>query len=654
MQLSLQESTPPQTLDLASAANGQMNRRTRAGGLRIAVLVLILASGSLVNAVANNANRQTPGNTWRIPALPRAQSVWLAGPWSLAQALNAQRLSSPPLNALDFILDDATLKRHRKFAEYSGDLSGRWIGVASFLAYQYPADFWNLPDAISDLSLCQKPDGHFGVEQQFAKLERSRDMPLLWGNGRMLVGLVEVYEQTGDHQALEMAQRLGNYFIATDPIFNREENIRKIGGSYADGFVTCYFSCIEGLADLGGATGNQRFTEQAERIANLAVVSTNFDGLHSHGRLCAVRGFAELYAVTGKPCWLEAAERDWGIFSARYLLPTGGVKESLAPECRRDEGCAEADWLRLNLSLWRLTGEARFLDAAERSLRNHFLYQEFANGGAGHRFLDLIGGQPVAFSGLSEEAWWCCGAHWGRALADVQRCIVVGDSSRLFINLAVDCDATVAGPGGDWKVAVRTVGQRVNLALKAPRKLSATVEIHRPFWATNSQVAVPAGLQVQGTERAWRVAGAWHGIQTLTVTLPEELRAENGSDDSGVLFSGHDLLVLSDSSAGSWLTAAQSPARRPLVLWSPAAKPADGNWWLPVSLAPDPDPSRPEQWRLMEFDTLRSQAAIPDHRFAWFSFRPRQVDAQRLSVLVNTLSSPPPPAPEHPYPATVP
>ena len=134
--------------------------------------------------------------------------------------------------------------------------------------------------------------------------------------------------------ALALAKRLGDYFVATDPVYDKAENIRSVGGSYADGFVTCYFSCIEGLVGLGRVTKDQRYLDEAKRIAGLAATVTNFDGLHSHGRLCAVRGFADLYALTGEQRWRDAAERDWQIFASRYLLPTGGVKEMLEDKVR--------------------------------------------------------------------------------------------------------------------------------------------------------------------------------------------------------------------------------------------------------------------------------------------------------------------------------
>src|SRR5439155_21430372 len=132
----------------------------------------------------------------------------------------------------------------------------------------------------------------FGADQQLPQIERKRDMPILWGNGRLLIGLVEVYERTGEQSALAAAKKLGDYFVATDAIYDRPENLKSIGGTYADGFATCYFSCIEGMAGLARVTRDPRYSTEATRIAELALSVDNFDGLHTHGRLCAARGSA--------------------------------------------------------------------------------------------------------------------------------------------------------------------------------------------------------------------------------------------------------------------------------------------------------------------------------------------------------------------------
>jgi DUF1680 family protein len=581
--------------------------------------------------------------SWDPPSLPPPDAARLAGPWAAAQALNAERLGAAPLDQTEFILDDVALKQHRKFAEYSGDISGRWIGAAAFLAPQFPKAFAGFPAVMAGFPRYQKSDGHFGADQRLPAIERGRDMPILWGNGRLLIGLVEVYDRTSDPSALTLAKRLGDYFVATDPVYDKADNIRNVGGGYADGFVTCYFSCIEGLVGLGRVTKDPRYLDEAKRIAGLAATVTNFDGIHSHGRLCAVRGFADLYALTGEPRWCEAAERDWHIFADRHLLPTGGVKEMLEPKCDRDEGCAEADWLRLNLSLWRLTGEGRYLDAAERSLKNHFIYQQFPNGGAGHRLLHQVDGQPVAFKGLSEEAWWCCGEHWARAMVDVARSAVTSSPRGLFINLAIDCDTTLAGPGGAWKAALRETTDGFSIRLEPAKAVKAEVRIHRfevrSPGTQDGSVEVPAGLNVRTERDTWVIRGTWRGSQELRVHLPIALRVETAADGSGILLRGHDILAAHGGPANAWLTD-HLPSVRPVVLWSSALPATDGRIVVPASLAPDADPDRPEQWHPLELAPLRVQGAARQSQVAWFSFQPRPAKPERIAALLANRRQP--------------
>ena len=395
------------------------------------------------------------------------------------------------MDSRDFILADVSLKQERAFTDYSGDISGRWIGVAAFLAPQYPQPLAALPALVDRIPAFQKADGHFGAEQRLPKIKGDRDMPILWGNGRLLIGLMEVYQRSGNRKALQTARRLGDYLVATDSVYDKAENIRAVGGDYGHSLATCYFQCIEGLVALGRATGENRYLDEARRIAELAASVDRFDGFHSHARLTTDRGLADLYAASGEARWLEAARRDWKIFMERYRLPTGGVKERLSPDCGIDEGCSEADWLRLNLALGGLTGEGRYWDEAQRALDGHFLYNQFANGGAGHRQFHQIDGRPVAFHGLFREAWWCCSEHWARATVDIACLAVTSGRQGPCVNLAVDCEGTVAGPGGKWKVVLRETEDGLRIVLTSPAPREATLRIHRPGWARSARGSMP-------------------------------------------------------------------------------------------------------------------------------------------------------------------
>ena len=92
-----------------------------------------------------------------------------------------------------------------------------------------------------------------------------------------------------------------------------------------------------------------------------------------------------LYEATGQAAYLNRVlDHQRQAWDGGFVWPTGGVGERFRVASSTDEGCSEADWLRLNLDLWRVTGEARFLEAADRLLCNHYEMNRTANGGFGH------------------------------------------------------------------------------------------------------------------------------------------------------------------------------------------------------------------------------------------------------------------------------
>jgi DUF1680 family protein len=294
------------------------------------------------------------------------------------------------------------------------------------------------------------------------------------------------------------------------------------------------------------------------------------------------------------------------------------------------------DWLRLNLSLWRLTGEPRYLDEAERCLKGHFMFQQFANGGAGHRLFYQIDGQPVAFKGLREEAWWCCGEHWARAMVDVARLVVTGSQQGPCVNLAIDCESVVAGPGGKWNVTLRETEDGLRIVAKSPAATKSTLRIHRPQWAKDgARLDIPAGLSLRDTEAAWLVEGTWDGSQEITVHLPTALRSESTPGEAGVLLRGHDLLAAHRVPANNWLMERLATAR-PVVLWAAALPTQDGRIVVPASDAEDADPNQPAQWKLLELAPLRALTGQP-HEAAWFSFRLQPATIEQIRALTAKI-----------------
>ena len=104
--------------------------------------------------------------------------------------LDRVRHGGPPAYTDAFLLADAVPKHERRFTEFSGDVSGRYIGALASVAQQGDRAFPELERVVAELVLLQKPDGHFGDPFSTGAVTRS-DMALLWGNGRLLIGLLE-------------------------------------------------------------------------------------------------------------------------------------------------------------------------------------------------------------------------------------------------------------------------------------------------------------------------------------------------------------------------------------------------------------------------------------------------------------------------------
>ena len=337
-----------------------------------------------------------------------------AGDWTTRFNLTANRIRSggPPVLNDEFLLADAVPQHTRRFTEFSGDVSGRYIGAMAMVAQHTGATDAALDRVVTKVLACQKPDGHFGDPMSTEGKVTAADMALLWGNGRMLIGLLEYYNGSKRADVLAASRRLADFFIGVAPALNSEAVRKEFNGEkFAVGYI-CWTHILEGAVELYRIGRDERYLKLARE---LAARTDRHPSQHSHGFLTSVRGVVALYRLTGERGYLEQAEREWqGVIDSGNLAQSGAVPEMFAPAAKRDEGCSEADWLRLSLDLWRATRSPKYLDAAERAMFNEFAYNQFHTGDFGHHEFNEDG-----YSEHFAHAWWCCTFHAMRAMVDL-------------------------------------------------------------------------------------------------------------------------------------------------------------------------------------------------------------------------------------------
>ncbi len=398
----------------------------------------------------------------------------------------------------------------RIFTNYSGDISGRFLELAALTSPRGRHTPPTLDRVIAAVPGCQKADGHFGVAVDLSKplAKGSAPIPMLWGNARLLVGLVACGQKFHDAKLLAAARRLGDFYVTSDRDLCSPQRLAdyRSSGTYGNGYTCCYFPAIEGLAMLYRATKDGRYLNQAERMADWFQA---FDALpidHSHGNLCAWRGILMLYEITGKRGYLDRAKAKWEAAMARgFVWPIGGVGEHWYVSYSCDEGCSESDWLRFNLDLWRFTGNVRYLDVSERLLWNQYLANQSRNGGYGALHFDADSTGPIATRGKPEEWPWCCSFHGPLGLHFLKAYLAAGADRGIWVNFPVDFGAPIHAAGCLWQVTVHSkprFGEGVSsveielVPQAGVASAPTTLRIRKPGWATQATAVDQSGTAV--------------------------------------------------------------------------------------------------------------------------------------------------------------
>lgn len=432
------------------------------------------------------------------------------------------RLAHPrtvPHFTLDFILADVDLnpQRPRRFDNFSGDLSGRYVEAMSlFPTRETSVDLHQL---VQQLIGYQREDGRFGRDDLVFEADQIADqhMALLWGNGRLLVGLTTYFLHHGNDDVLKAAQRLGDFLVQTYEACARPDVAQRLEGLGAFGFI-CFTQLNEGLVLLTRCTGEAHYADIAAGIYPLLPPRGD---QHSHGYLTTLRGVMMQYELTGDAKHLDfVVEKYHDLLNSPDFLIWGGVKEYFGekPLEDRDEGCSEADFLRLSLQLFTATGESFYVEKAESCLLNAFYFNQYETGDFGHHHCSQegLGFRP----NYRHCSWWCCTMHGLRAFRDVQQLAVQQQNNRVRLNLFLDgrfeTDALT--------LQIRKAGATYHVDVQPKMNESVTIAIRIPTWATATHYWLNGSLVESQPEAGYfLITRHWQPADTLTLQFDYRL-----------------------------------------------------------------------------------------------------------------------------------
>ena len=496
--------------------------------------------------------------------------------------LNRVLRGAPPRIDPDFLMADLIPAPTRRFTNYSGDLSGRYIEALSAVAKRGGAA-GSLDALVTRAISLQKSDGRFGGPITTGAVTTD-DMALLWGNGRMLVGLVEYYTLSHRADVLAAARRLGDFLVAQAPRFNSEAVKDEFNKQkFASGYI-CWTQNVESFALLYRVTNDARYLNMAKQIA---ARTDRHPSQHSHGFLTSIRGVLDLYRITHARRYLDQTRAAWqGVIDSGNVFISGGIPEMFAPETKRDEGCSEADWLRLTLELWQITHEAAYLEQAQRTWFNEFSFNQFATGDFGHHECSSTGMRPPA-----ARAWWCCTFHGLRAMAALFSFVFRSEGPDIYYDLPLDGEGQARG----LTIAATSSLERdanVHLGILRADGHPHQLAIRQPEWASAVEVTLAGASLATKSEGGYaRITRTWRAGETMVVTYRMTTRAVPDPERARrvALFHGPWLLAVDESASPNFFDEPNSENRVQLAagpeveLEPSTARIAPRNFTVPVA-----------------------------------------------------------------------
>lgn len=284
---------------------------------------------------------------------------------------------------------------------------------------------------------------------------------------KILAGLLDVHEATGNKRALQTAERMGDWIYGRLSVLPTETLIsmwnRYIAGEFG--------GMNEVMARLYRVTQEPRYLKVAELFDNIKVfygdaqhshgLARNVDtfrGLHANQHIPQILGSLEMYRNSGLADYYRIADNFWNKINNDYTYSIGGVAGARSPnnaECfvaqpatlyenglsadGQNETCATYNMLKLTRNLFLFDQRGEYMDYYEKALYNHILASVAENTSANTYHVPLRPGSSKQFGNAGMNGFTCCNGTAIESSTKLQNTIYFksAQNDAVYVNLFV-------------------------------------------------------------------------------------------------------------------------------------------------------------------------------------------------------------------------
>lgn len=400
---------------------------------------------------------------------------------------------------------------------------------------------------------------------------------------KILAGLLDVYEVSGNKKALEIAGGMGNWVYAR---LNKipTETLIKMWNTYIAGE---FGGMNEVMARLYRVTGESNYLATARLFDNIDLFYGNaahahglaknvdtFRGLHANQHIPQIVGSMEMYRVSNEPEYYKVADNFWYKATNDYMYSIGGVAGARNPanaECfisqpatlyengfsagGQNETCATYNMLKLTSDLFMFDQRAELMDYYERGLYNHILASVAENSPANTYHVPLRPGAIKQFGNPDMKGFTCCNGTAIESSTKLQNTIYFKskDDQSLYVNLFIPSTL-------HWTERGITIEQKTNfpkedqttLTIKGNGKFDMHIRV--PGWATKGFFVTINGTAQKITAKPGSyltLNRTWKNGDVISLKMPFQFHLDPVMDQQNIasLFYGPILLAAQEPSA---------------------------------------------------------------------------------------------------------
>ncbi len=400
---------------------------------------------------------------------------------------------------------------------------------------------------------------------------------------KILVGLMDIYELSGNQKALDIVKGMGDWVYARLSKLSTETLI-----SMWNQYIAGEFGGMnEAMARLYRITGQVRYLQTARLFDNIELfygdsdhshgLAKNVDclrGLHANQHIPQIVGALEIYRDSQAPEYFHIADNFWNIVTGDYMYSIGGVAGARHPnnaECftaqpsslyengfaagGQNETCATYNMLKLTAELFMYNQRAELMDYYERGLYNHILASVAEHAPANTYHVPLRPGSVKQFGNPHMDGFTCCNGTALESSTKLQNSIYFKstDNKTLYVNLFVASTL-------QWKERKITIKQstsypnedKTSLTIEGKGKFELKVRV--PGWATKGYYITINGKEIKAVAEPGSYLSLdrkWKKGDVVELRMPFSFYLEPVMDQQNIasLFYGPVLLAAQEEEA---------------------------------------------------------------------------------------------------------